>query len=408
MSFLKKNIYSKSFPSHQIPQYSPIVWLNINKKILEIPQSTSDSSLSLSFIPTDASIIDGGFTAKPIQEPWGLWSSDNEAICTIDEITGEVTGVSPGTTTVTFTTRKLNSNTNFSLPGNNTYGIAIRWRNLPDLTSTDTIELLKGFNPKIIRYPGGAVTHKWDWQTGQTVDGLGTDDTTHLIGDVKLLADALGSEVIFVLDILNSSLQNQIDMLNAANVPIKYIELGNELYLTDYDSDYPTGVDYANACNTWIPTLRTEFPDAKIGVCMIGRTGNAQRQLDWNQDIVDTILPVDAHIYHIYISEGETVEERIDRFKEQWIDRNKEIWVTEYNDSNYNFKNVMKLEEIIDKFATIRTNHTSVSGSGQFSKITLTGDDYTSEGIPYIQKYNEKYNGIDDIGLSVSCTVTVT
>jgi hypothetical protein len=67
-------------------------------------------------------------------------------------------------------------------------------------------------------------------------------------------------------------LDYQVALLKAAEAmgePIKYIELGNELYITsnsDYAYYFPTVQSYINKVNAWIPTLKADFPGVEIGV----------------------------------------------------------------------------------------------------------------------------------------------
>jgi|GEM_PF-2610569 len=95
--------------------------------------------------------------------------------------------------------------------------------------------------------------------------------TPHTLEDFKQAADYLGSTPIFVLNILSDNLQSQLEMLRQAHhidLPVQYIELGNELYFStaDFQNRYPTAGDYARAMNTWNDSLTVQFPDAGIAV----------------------------------------------------------------------------------------------------------------------------------------------
>ena len=117
----------------------------------------------------------------------------------------------------------------------------------------------------------------------------------HLIQDVKTLHDALQCKVV-VLDILNSTLSDQIQMLSflqLVGIPIEYIELGNELYAQEksYVEIFPTGAEYAARVAEWVSALRGKFPDAKIAALLQCRDMNIRNDhmKHWN-DLVVKVL----------------------------------------------------------------------------------------------------------------------
>ena len=100
-------------------------------------------------------------------------------------------------------------------------------------------------------------------------------------------------------------LNYQIAMLQAAQnmgVPIKYIELGNELYITsnaDYVYYFPTPQAYVNKVNAWIPVLKQDFPGAKVAVIGYHQPANTQESA-WNQAIIGGVHGEDAVVFHTY------------------------------------------------------------------------------------------------------------
>jgi len=81
-------------------------------------------------------------------------------------------------------------------------------------------------------------------------------------------------------------------MLQAAKsmgVPIKYIELGNELYISsnpDYAYYFPSVQAYINKVNAWIPILKQDFPGAQVAVVGEGSCQPLSAAgIDWNQAI---------------------------------------------------------------------------------------------------------------------------
>jgi hypothetical protein len=101
-------------------------------------------------------------------------------------------------------------------------------------------------------------------------------------------------------------LDYQIALLEAAKaqgVPIKYIELGNELYLTNstYQYYFPTVQAYINKVNAWIPILKADFPGAQIGVVGDGSCQPlATAGVAWNQAIDSGVHGEDGITFHEY------------------------------------------------------------------------------------------------------------
>lgn len=286
-------------------------------------------------------------------------------------------------------------------------GYNVRWRNTPDFATSNVETLIDSLQTGMFRYPGGTVTHKWNWQTGQLTDGPGKSDVTHLIGDIKNLADSTNAKVAFVLDVVKSSIEDQINMLNAANVPVEYIELGNELYAPDYIPEFPTGAVYADTINSWVPKLRANFPNAKIGAVLLGRyVGPSNpRSNTWNTDVYDNITePIDAHIYHIYNSNtinggtGEDTAGRLSRLDQVFINDNSvETWITEYGDKSQDYNETLVLADALVKApynATVLLNHCVIAASGNFTKIEQIPNSnnytFTAEGLAFINKFYQQ------------------
>jgi alpha-L-arabinofuranosidase len=208
-----------------------------------------------------------------------------------------------------------------------------------------------------------------------------------------------------VLDILNRTLADQIEMLTAIEklgVAIKYIELGNELYAQDdsYKKVFPTGKDYALKVNEWVPELRKKFPKAKIAALLLGRQvkeSNA-RMYNWNVQVIEnTIASIDAYTYHIYINEKETLEEEKAEFiavEQKAKTQDKELWITEYG-SNQDKSNpkyyaeLTKLADFVENYAkvTIALNHQIVGGTK--SKLSANGAEFLEEGKLFVGRVNK-------------------
>jgi len=266
-------------------------------------------------------------------------------------------------------------------PKNVLTGFNINWSFLPILDDKfiNTTKLLK---PKIIRYPGGTVSNFWDWQKG--LSKKHPKRNIHKIKDLLKMQKSTNSNVIFVLNIISSTFQNQLKLLKNAKkigIPIKYIELGNEQYLSGEKFQYnikkfPTGKDYAQFVNTWAKKLKKEFPNVKIGIVLLGRTSNKRQRLrDWNKLVISNIKEknYDAFIYHIYLSFPKNMKlnsDNIDKIvrkrthdfeKNRVLNPKKEIWITEYgvhaNSARKTTRVTKKLADYIESIANISMAH---------------------------------------------------
>lgn len=258
--------------------------------------------------------------------------------------------------------------------------------------------------PQMIRYPGGTVAHDWDWMTGRRSNAPNT--VSHPVSDIKLLVNATNVKMIFVLDIVNKTITDQIAMLNAiknSGVSIDYIELGNELYGNDaaYVAAYPTGADYGAKVTQWVPLLRAAFPNVKIAALLQCRTAEASnpRTAEWNNKVVtSTISLVDAYTYHIYIPVGGSFASRKADYEAVVKITNtgtKELWITEYGnqndltDPNY-YKALDSLATYVESQPkiTIALNHLIV-GSNK-NKLTPDGASFTLEGQNFLTRARKR------------------
>lgn len=274
---------------------------------------------------------------------------------------------------------------------------------MPNMTEAlyKNIQQLK---PQILRYPGGTVTHSWDWRNG-IIETRNTN-AVHKIEEIKTLTDYTHAKFVFVLDILNKSLSDQTEMLKEIEklgVAIEYIELGNELYAQDenYNKIFPTGYHYANRVNEWLPSLRQNFPKAKIGALLLGRKvkESNQRMYEWNKLVVNnTIKNIDAYTYHIYISENSTyLQEKLDfiEVSRQTQTDKKEIWITEYGNKQDKtlpsyYIELDSLANFVETYpnVTIALNHQIIGGTK--NKLTEDGKEFVQEGLMYLKRLENK------------------
>ena len=236
--------------------------------------------------------------------------------------------------------------------------------NIRGVSWTDSLLMarIKKLKPQILRYPGGNVANWWNWKTGWFVNHKNLPQKFGSIKDanrVKMdlselqsLVNVTGSDVLFVLNVLTATLEDQINMLHKAEelgIPVKWVELGNELNLINNPGHiaFRTGGNYGEKCSKWILKIKEEFPDVKIAVVGGNRKDNNHVKT-WNRDVLGAIPDVDALVWHSYLAAKHTVElkkginfELLDRklkgifhaegFKKDIGNKDTEVWVTEYN-----------------------------------------------------------------------------
>ena len=236
------------------------------------------------------------------------------------------------------------------------YGFNSKWIHIPDVKAASYrkfIRNVKSLKPQLLRYPGGTITHSWNWREGKMTK---KDQITFVnpIKNITATVKKTSVDVVFVLDIIHSSLDDQIKMLKASKLPVKYIELGNEIYAGEYKKQLPTGKDYAQLVNKWTPKLRQNFPKAKLSVTLLGRTPQGTRLKSWNELVHAHVKDVDAYTYHIYVK-GTSVAERLKEYESVLLaPQDKEIWVTEYGIKNEDKLNSTAQKKYIKQLDELR------------------------------------------------------
>ena len=171
-------------------------------------------------------------------------------------------------------------------------------------------------HPMVLRYPGGTLANYWDWRTGWFV---GHDLPNHLrwtkhrthvpytLSRFKAIVDATGAFPVFDLNLLTSKLSDQLSMLYQAQnlgLPVRYVELGNEFYLskTGYKARFPTPQSYALRARRWATAIHHLFPKAHVaavGFWHVPGQRPAPRAAQWNANI-GPLAEVQAVTMHDY------------------------------------------------------------------------------------------------------------
>lgn len=191
--------------------------------------------------------------------------------------------------------------------------------NGPMLDSQTVVDFMTSDAPRITRFPAGDEINVWDWERGWVVDPLPDwqeyfrdKDTVYpaTLERLKTLHDTTGVIPMFALNVATSTLDDQLAMLRhaaAVGLPVRYVELGNELYWGRYQVIFPTPQDYADLVATWSAAIKREFPAAQVAaVCnnVYAPFGSGGRYGTWNSVIAQTIHSsgtVDAVTMHPYI-----------------------------------------------------------------------------------------------------------
>ncbi len=169
-----------------------------------------------------------------------------------------------------------------------------------------------------LRYPAGTIGNTWDWELGWLDREVNDSDLIKWVVEKKLkysqnrypienLAEGYkktGAVPVLMLNMLSKDLNHSLGALKRLRmleVPIKYIELGNELYfnLPLEMRRFPTPEEYGKTCKVWIDSIKAEFPGVKCAV--IGTTINRKpRHNNWIQRVLKYATNADAITYHVY------------------------------------------------------------------------------------------------------------
>ena len=193
----------------------------------------------------------------------------------------------------------------------------VRGGSYQDAALLKTIESLA---PGHLRYPAGTLANYWDWRAGWVQKDIGKlphgwsnlKPNFNTLEDLKIGVDATGATPLFVLNMLHSTLDNELEMLRAARklgMPIKLVELGNEFYLSspDYIEKFPTPESYGAMANEWAAKIKAEFPGVQIAA--IGAATNPpddERRQTWDEKLYPVLdgKNIDAITLHVYQGAG--------------------------------------------------------------------------------------------------------
>ena len=184
------------------------------------------------------------------------------------------------------------------------------------------VTVTKNTGIRTLRYPGGTIGNYWDWDIGaldQTVpdslmikwvvdNGIRESDKRYTLENLATMYRKTGITPVFMLNMLSKDLNHSLRNLRKAKalgIPIKFIEMGNELYFNIPFPllKFPTPESYGKTCQLWIEVLRQEFP--KASYALVGTTMERHdRQIDWNKRVLKECTNADAMVVHVYSPSG--------------------------------------------------------------------------------------------------------
>ena len=165
-------------------------------------------------------------------------------------------------------------------------GAALFSSNLPGEYSN-----LQALHPGTLRWPGGTGANYFQWQQGYPTDGGELNGFPFTLQDLEAAYQATHAAPVFDLNLMTSTLQSQEQMLTQAQalgLPIRYLELGNEFYLSqsDYVNAFPTAADYGRTVAQWVTALHKDFPGAAVAAVGADDVGARSRSQTWNQEML--------------------------------------------------------------------------------------------------------------------------
>jgi hypothetical protein len=174
-----------------------------------------------------------------------------------------------------------------------------------------------GLSPGALRVFGGTTANYWNWRTGKFYDRHGVPRQYRrayrrmspiYMADWAQLVQGANAIPVFDLNLVTSHLSHQLDMLRRARelgMPVRWVELGNELYFHAplIDEAIPSARAYGRKATRWIDAIKKEFPHARVAAVGFGGprswSGDARRR-HWDWRMLSTLRGEDALTFHTY------------------------------------------------------------------------------------------------------------
>jgi hypothetical protein len=147
---------------------------------------------------------------------------------------------------------------------------------------------LAALHPGTLRWPGGTGANYFQWQLGYPLDIGERNGFTDTLVELAAAYAATGAPPVFDLNVMTSDLPTQEDMLFVAQqlgLPIRYVELGNELYFDAYEQQVPDATSYGQTVAAYVNALHSNFPGVLVAADAASGSGPA-RYTNWNYDML--------------------------------------------------------------------------------------------------------------------------
>ena len=191
-------------------------------------------------------------------------------------------------------------------------------------TEAQRAEQLAALHPGTLRWPGGTDANYFRWRqgypepAGATANGLGQVELngfSFTLSDLLAAYKRTGAPPVFDLNLMTpvglsdaARLADQVALLKKAQrmgLPIAYVELGNEFYLStpDYTQRFPDGTSYGQTVAYFVSGLHRDFPGVLVAAVGSLPQGTSRDQT-WNSQMLNAAaaangLP-DAVTLHAY------------------------------------------------------------------------------------------------------------
>lgn len=268
-----------------------------------------------------------------------------------------------------------------------------------NLTSVDKpgkndafVKAVRELGIRTIRYPGGTIGNYWDWDRGWidpavpdslmiawvVTQGLTQSEQRYTLEDLHLLTQRTGTDPVFMLNMLSQDLEHALRNLRRAKalgMPIKYVELGNELYfdLPLPKQRYPTPEVYGDTCQRWITAIKQEFPQARCAVVGNYLTRH-ERQVNWTKRVLQHCTNADAVTFHRYSPsglDGRREKKRVTAGKEGLADDNT---ATRVGPSSVKERQAWEQEQLQDEAAFANMLTTTQQSARAYQQMDLPPD----------------------------------
>jgi hypothetical protein len=240
------------------------------------------------------------------------------------------------------------------------YGVNYSYTGAAEFSDANVDPLLSELDPGTLRYPGGTPADYFNWSTGIPTDGKNTYAFT--LTQLEKAYQATGAPPIFDLNVLApadrlnpAKMVKALKTAQADGLPVRYVEIGNELYSNAFPKAFPSGTVYGKTVKAYVPVLHRDFPCVQVAADAVLNPATP-RQQQWNSQLLATATGADApdalilHDYPGLIYDPFTQADVPPLFANAYtaiselnatvasLDK-KPVWLTEYNFRGPNQKN---------------------------------------------------------------------